>query len=384
MSTSNYKRPRLPSHFYVLVDPPDSSGDEVLHFVSQSRKIKLKGHSFREFQQLVIPFLDGKHTLVEIQERVADIFQPEDLDACFRLLAEQNLLEDADDSPSSEDLNSQLEPQLNFFHELSAQSGRAQERLRNSTVAVIGLGGAGASVALSLAAANVGTLVCIDALPVAPADPYLTSVFKPNDVGMQRAEVVRRCIEVIAPRVKASVISETLQTDAAVNAAVQGTDFVVCCTDTAQSSLAYKLNRVCLQTGVRWTSCEAAGVEVVVGPTIEPYQTACYLCYKMRLVASNEHPEDEFAFQRFLDQRNQDDSGCHENLVFGVGLASNLVGLEVLKALTGTALATRGRIVVVDLLDFTMTKHVVLRKPWCPACFNEPANASAKAAHKAD
>ena len=125
-------------------------------------------------------------------------------------------------------------------------------------------------------------------------------------------------------------------------------------------------------------------MEVVVGPTIEPYQTACYLCYKMRLVAANENPEDEFAFQRFLDQRNQDDSGCHENLVFGVGLASNLVGLEVLKALTGTALATRGRIVVVDLLDFTMTKHVVLRKPWCPACFNEPTNAPAKAAHNSN
>ena len=62
MPTGNYRKPRLPSHFYVLVDPPDSEGDETLHFVSESRKIKVKGHSFREFQQHVVPLLNGEHT----------------------------------------------------------------------------------------------------------------------------------------------------------------------------------------------------------------------------------------------------------------------------------------------------------------------------------
>jgi adenylyltransferase/sulfurtransferase len=93
----------------------------------------------------------------------------------------------------------------------------------------------------------------------------------------------------------------------------------------------------------------------------------------MRLVASSETPEDEFAFQRFLDQRKQDDSARRENLNFGIGLAANLVGLEALKALTGIQpLPTRGRVVILDLMDLKMEKHLVLRKPWCPAC-SQPA-----------
>ena len=35
--------------------------DEVLHFVSPQRRVKLKGHSFREFVQNVVPLLDGTH-----------------------------------------------------------------------------------------------------------------------------------------------------------------------------------------------------------------------------------------------------------------------------------------------------------------------------------
>src|ERR1043166_8357087 len=70
----SFQRPRLPRHFYVWSEPPDSDGDEVLNFVSDRRRIKLKGHSFREFEQRVIPLLDGRHTVAEIEQQVADAF----------------------------------------------------------------------------------------------------------------------------------------------------------------------------------------------------------------------------------------------------------------------------------------------------------------------
>jgi hypothetical protein len=91
----------------------------------------------------------------------------------------------------------------------------------------------------------------------------------------------------------------------------------------------------------------------------------------MRAVACAGNPEDEFAYERFLDQRKQDDSGRRENVVFGSGLMSNWLGLEAFKELTGiSAPAALGAIVVFDLLTMESTKHVVLRKPWCPACFD--------------
>jgi bacteriocin biosynthesis cyclodehydratase domain-containing protein len=377
MSTLQSRKPRLPSHYYVWFEPPDDSGDEVLHFASERTRIKIKGHSFREFQQSVVPLLDGRHTLEEIERAVAHLFAPQDLEQCLELLAAQNLLED--------DLNSQelslpaaeaLVPQLNFLHEVGANPEEVQRRLSRATVTVLGLGGAGAQAAISLAAARVGCVRCVDSSPVTAPDTYLSPFFSLTQVGTLRAPVVAQRIQACAPETKVTVHTQPPEDDPDVLAAIDGSDFVICCLDRGQSSLIYKLNRACLKAGIRWTSCALSGAEVVLGPTVHPFETACYLCYKMRAVACAGNPEDEFAYERFLDRRKQDDGGRLENLVFGAGLLANWLGLEAMKELSGIAEpASLGGIIAFDLLAFTCTRHVVLRKPWCPACFKaEPAS----------
>lgn len=370
MSTVKFNRPKLPNNIYVWFEPADSSGDEVLHFVSERKRLKLKGHSFREFQQLVIPLLDGQHTLQEIEQRVADVFAPEDLEAGLQLLAANNLIEDQGQHGGTASFGEELTPQLNFFHELSLPSREMQVRLSKAVVTIIGMSGAGASAALSLAAAQVGTLRCVDALPIGAADHYLSQVFAPLNIGQGRAQLVAQKIKTTAPQVNVSAHAEPLQTDGDVVAAIEGSDLVINCVDAGQCSLIYKLNRACLKTYTRWTSCALSGVEVILGPTIHPFETPCYLCYKMRSVACAANPEDEFAFESFLDARKQDDSGRRESLVFGANIAANMIGLEAIKELSGVMQANAlGKIVVFNLLDLTTTRHVVLRKPWCPACF---------------
>jgi adenylyltransferase/sulfurtransferase len=374
MSTVKFNKPRLPTHYYVWFEPPDHSGDEVLHFASAQRRIKLKGHSFREFQQYVIPLLDGKHTLAEIEESVADVFAPQDLEAGLQLLASQHLLEDAAGQEIPTQLAARLEPQLNFFHEMNINPVEQQSRLARSTVTILGLGGAGATAALTLAACGVGNLRCFDPQPVAPTDIYLSQAFSLADVGEVRASVVARKIAAAAPEVTVTVHTQNLENDEAVLAMIAGSDFIINCLDQGQSSLMYKLNRACLASNLNWTSCALSGVEIVIGPTVHPFETACYLCYKMRTVACAGNPEDEFSFESFLDQRKQDDSGRHENLVFGAGIAAHLVSLEALKELsTVFSSSTVGKITVFNLLELTSAKHVVLRKPWCPACFKKEA-----------
>jgi molybdopterin-synthase adenylyltransferase len=370
MSTVNFSRPRLLSHYYIWFEPPGEDGEEVLHFASERRRVKLKGQSFREFQQHVIPLLDGRHTVEEIEGRVAHVFAAEELRAGLNLLAQHSLLEDV--GGRAADVAEPPAPQHNFFHELGYDPELMRRRLAEATVTVFGMSGAGAAVALSLAAARVGALRCVDELPVAPADGYFSHVFTPAELGEGRASVVARRVESAAPGVRATAHAEPPQTDEDVLALIQGSDFVINCLDAGQSSLAYKLNRACLAARVRWTSCALSGSEVVVGPTVHPFETACYLCYKMRAVSCANNPEDAFSFESFLDQRKQDDSGSRENLAFSAGLAANLVALEAVKELTGVVPASaEGRIVVLDLLTLNTTKHVVLRKPWCPACFTQ-------------
>jgi adenylyltransferase/sulfurtransferase len=364
---TSLQNPLLPTHYFVWFDPPDEAGDEALHFVSERQSLKLKGRAFREFHQRVIPMLDGKHSIEEIETATADIFPAAELRDALGLLADQGIVVDAAAQSVSAEVAERMAPQLNLFHDL-APGLPLQKSLENATVAVLGLSGAGASVALGLAAAGVGSVRCIDSLTIAPADAYLTP-FVP-EVGAGRAETVAELLKRAAPQVTVVAENRNLDSEDDLRAVIEGADLVVCCLDASQSNLIYKLNRVCLATGMRWICCSLSGAEIVVGPAIHPGHGPCYLCYRMRSVACAGNPEDAYAYERFLDRRKHDDSARRENLVFGAGLAANFVGVEIIKELTRLAEPSLvGRILTIRLTDLTIEKHLVLRKPWCPACF---------------
>ena len=361
---------RIPNHYYVYSDPPDKDGDETLHFVSSHRRVRLRGHSFREFVQRVAPLLDGSRTVEQVQAEVTDLFTPEDLYACLEMLGSQGLLEDVTYSPVPAERADFLRPQTNLFHDLSPQPQEFQQKIMKSRVTIFGLAGAGASCALGLAAAGVGSLDCVDEGPVNATDTYFSPVYDPGAIGSPRAQVVGCRVEAVAPQTRYRAHTETLPSDDDVRRIVEGSDFVVNCLDDGQVALAYKLNRACLSLSIPFTSVQASGVEVILGPTVDPHRTACFMCYRMRSVACSDNAEAEFAFQSFLDRRRQDDSTRRANLTFGVNIAAQMAGLETLKAIASLpAVTARGRLYVLNLLDMSMTTHLVLRKPWCPACF---------------
>ena len=107
------------------MSPQTRRGDEALLFVSQRRRIKVKGTMLREFKRAVLPLLDGRHTLAEIEASVASELPSGQVSSALQLLEDQNLLiADAPEQffvfvrPSS--------AQLNFFDELGLAAGEAQ------------------------------------------------------------------------------------------------------------------------------------------------------------------------------------------------------------------------------------------------------------------
>lgn len=359
--------PKLPGYFYSWMDPPDDNGEEALNFVSTRRRMRLKGHGFREFQQYVAPMLDGNHTLHEIEEEASNSFGAQEIRDAIELLMKHKLIVDAEQEAYF-NYGPEITPQLNFFNEMGFNQD-TQALLANSSVAIIGLSGAGTHAALSLAAARVGTIKCVDMLPVAPTDTYLSPLFKSGDIGRMRVEAIVDRIRETVPTINLVQHMEPFKTEQDLQSLIHGSDYVVCCLDAGQASLLYKLNRVCLRERIRWTSCMLWGAEIIVGPTIHPFESACYLCYKMRASACAENPEAEFVFERYLDRRRNDDSGIRENLVFSAGIAAHLLGLETLKGLAGgISQSLISKICVLNLIDLNWSKHTILKEPFCPAC----------------
>jgi molybdopterin-synthase adenylyltransferase len=371
-------KPHLPTHYYVLYEAPDSKGEEALIFVSERRRVKIKGTLFREFLREVVPLLDGRHTVSEIAASVADIFSSHEVISALELLANQHLLaENGNRGGFSRERLVSLAPQLNFFHEVSERSYAAQQRLSESTVSLLGLGGPGSLVAENLATIGVGHLQLVDSSPVLESDAYFDPIFMDMHAGRTRGSVVLREIENRWRHTDVKIDERAIDSEEEVAAAIAGSDLVICCLDRGQVSSLYKLNRASMTTEIPWISCAVSGFEVIVGPTIRPKETPCYLCYTMRSVACADDAEDDFTLLRFLDHRKRDDSGQRENLVFAAGLAASLTGLEALKVLTDIApCATNGSVLVVDMIEMSMKRHVVLRHPRCPICFAEKARES--------
>ena len=369
MPSFPFRKPLLPSHYSVWFDPPDEAGDEALHIVSERRSLKLKGHSFREFRKSVIPLLDGSHTIEDIEKATGDLFRAQDLLECFSMLSEQGVLVEGDDNNLSSNVAARMAPQLNWFHD-AAPGIDLQQRLIKADVAVVGLGGAGAAVALALGAAGIGTVRCIDSSCLTLADTYMSPFLGQRDVGEGRAGSIARLINSSAPQVKVLPVDRQLSSEEDLDVSIRGADLVVCCLDASQSNLIFKLNRVCLAHGIHWISCALAGAEIIVGPAIQPGSGPCYLCYRMRAVACAGNPEEAFAYEKYLDRRKHDDSARRENLVFSAGLAANFLGIEVVKQLTALCEPSLvGQILTIRLTDLAIERHTVLRKPWCPACF---------------
>jgi bacteriocin biosynthesis cyclodehydratase domain-containing protein len=362
-------KPLLLKHYRIRVEPPDHTGEEGLIFTSEGKQLVIRGRSMREFSERVVPLLDGRYTLEEIQEELADVFDPSELERSLALLVQNRVVEDAEQTTISPHLEERLGPQLSYLREVRTDPGPVVDRLAGARVTVVGLGPVGAVAATALGAAYVGHLRCVDSSAVSPADPYLAQLFALDDVGRSRSEVTRERIRAVNPATTVEVVTGALLTDEDVVNAVDGSDFILGCLDPGLASLTYKLNRACLKLSIPWSTGRVSAFEGIVGPTVIPHETACYLCYQGRTVACRDDPVEALADLRQQDESKTDTSVHRENLAFGAGIVGQLLALHAFQALTGLRPASTGRILAIDFLNSTMSHHLVLRKPWCPACF---------------
>jgi bacteriocin biosynthesis cyclodehydratase domain-containing protein len=362
-------KPLLPRHYRVRYEPPDSRGEEALVFVSEGKRLVVRGRAFRNFLDLVVPLLDGRHTLEDIEDRTAEVFDPGDLERCLDLLVENGIVEDAELTALPAEVEARLGPEVSYLREVSPDPALALDLLSGARASVVGVGAIGAVAAAALAAANVGHLRCVDSTEVSQADPYLTQLFAADAVGRSRAHATRERIQAVTPTASVEVVEDELLTDDDVGDAVEGSDIVLGCVDPGLASLTYRLNRACLEQRIPWCAATVSAFQGIVGPMVIPYETACFVCYERRMAAARDDPAGVLADLRALEVSRTDLSPHRENLAFGAGIVGNLLALQAFQALTGLRPPATGAVLRVDFSSGTTSRHLVLRKPWCPACF---------------
>jgi ribosomal protein S12 methylthiotransferase accessory factor len=357
-----YSRPKLRRNFDIV-----TLNDFSSIFKSEHNKIKFQGKNVQEFIQKVIPLLDGHNTFNDIIELLQD-FKRLDVENCIALLDKNNMIEEGDTQAYYQS-NVKNSPQLQLFRELGILPNLALKRIRDVRVAIFGIGGYGAYLASALANEGVVQIKCLDPSIVREEDPYLSTIYQKEDIGKRKEEALKKNLEArfSSLQVQVSNLSKVNQTE--IEKWIDDCNIAICCVDKGFSSIFFWLNKATLDLGIPWLSASIEGMEGMIGPMVIPKETACYMCYNMRLLSNESSYSDAMAYQKFLDNNKKDELYRRSNFSINMVMMANLLAMEALKfILQFPSQSVVGNIRLINFATMESTFHNVLRRPDCPHC----------------
>ncbi len=224
---------------------------------------------------------------------------------------------------------------------------KGQEKLAESKVAVVGLGGLGTISSLYLALAGVGFLRLIDQDTVEVDNLHRQVLYGPQDLSYPKVEVSAKRLEKANPFVEVEPVSENVNSKN-VEKLLKGMDCVVDGLDNMHTR--YLINRACAKLGVPYVFGAAVGVEGNLS-VFAPPETPCLECV-------------------FPSLEDSELMSCDVRGVLGAtaGIIGTMQAMEAVKVLVAMGSTLKGKLLICDFSDMYFTTIDVFKRRSCPAC----------------
>ncbi|WP_306370978.1 ThiF family adenylyltransferase [Nocardiopsis sp. CC223A] len=248
-----------------------------------------------------------------------------------------------------------------LFYELSgADAVQVQLRLARARVTLLGCGGIGGLVAVTLATAGIGELVLVDADHVELSNLTRQFLFTEADIGLPKAEVLARELRRRNRDCRARAVVRRVGNREDLKA-LPACDLVVVSADSP--GLTGTVNAHCARSGTPWLNACYVNEIAVWGPLVVPGVTGCWDCRSLTAGAPEGEPELS-GLMAGINARYQAPSNGPVNM-----LASSLAALDVLRHLGGFGVpASLNRRVGVWSHDLSLDGQDTERDPACPTC----------------
>lgn len=218
-----------------------------------------------------------------------------------------------------------------------------QEKLRESRVFVLGLGGTGAIASAYLVAAGVGSLSVVDEGAVNELDFVDGVLYDVTDMGMNRAECIAKRLRRFNPFVEVSTVECDIE-GGLLSSLLDDVDFVVCCLDRNRARL--MVNEACLLKSIPATYCYVHSFTARI-VTVVPGRTGCLNC-----LVDLSFPE----YRRI------------PKVGVGSAVAGVIQASEAIKSIAGFGEPKIGQLILVDLNSAEMFTMKFDRDPNCKTC----------------
>lgn len=234
-------------------------------------------------------------------------------------------------------------------HLVLPQIGRAgQQRLLDSRVLVVGVGGLGSPAAMYLASAGVGCIALADFDLVELSNLQRQIIHTTADVGRLKVESGEETLKALNPRVHIVPIARVLDDEELVSEVAQA-DVVVDASDNFETRFALNAACVASQTPLVSGAAQRMDGQVSVFHPGLP-QSPCYHC-----LYSDDSTEAE---------------ACSDTGVFAplLGIVGSIQAAETLKLIIGMGESLVGRVIFLDALHMECRSLTLPRDPDCPVC----------------
>jgi adenylyltransferase/sulfurtransferase len=223
-----------------------------------------------------------------------------------------------------------------------------QNRLKNSRVLLLGLGGLGSPVALYLAASGIGSLVLVDHDEVDLSNLQRQIIHTTDDIGAAKVGSARGSVAALNPHTEVECITHRLDAKELATQVLQA-DIVIDATDNLDSRLV--INRACVKAKKPLVSGAAIAWEGHISVFDSRFEAApCYQCVYLKSSEQN--------------------LSCAESGVVSplLGIIGSAMALEALKLIMGVGETLAGRLMLFDAKTHEWQRLAVPRRDDCPVC----------------
>lgn len=238
---------------------------------------------------------------------------------------------------------------------------KAQEKLKELSIALVGTGGIGNWIALNLVGLGIKKIRLIDPDIIEESNLTRQVLFSENDIGKLKVDVVKNQLQQRNKHLLVEAISEVVNENN-VSRLIENTDFVVLSADKPFFAIQKWLNKSCLSLNIPLLNVGYAAGDGLMGPLVMPGLSACLACAGY-FNDSNYYLNESKEAEEFSNRFKAPSFACLNSLI------SCMASYEIVKFFLGFGeCITINYAIRINPLDFTIKKIYCDKSKTCIAC----------------
>jgi len=223
-----------------------------------------------------------------------------------------------------------------------------QQKINDSQMLIIGMGGLGPPSALYLAAAGVGHIVIADFDQVELSNLQRQIIHSTSDIGDDKVNSAKAKLLELNPNITVTVANEIMHSGNLASL-IKDVDIVLDGTDNFESR--FEINKACVE-------CH------------KPLISAAVIRFEGQISVFKGYEVDQPCYQCLYSEQGNGRESCVENGVLApvAGLVGTIQALQAIKVLLGLGEQLCGELLLIDGLDLSFRKVKIAKDSECPIC----------------